>query len=117
MNNTTFTTHEQVVEYIWSIDKSQTNHVFHINSALYKQYSVYSNKHIPDYVTFCREYNLSLGYELHTNRHPVILNYYNSDSEYEEEDGDDTTTGETDDIEDDTAPLLKDSEYDYCLDM
>ena len=101
MNNITFTTHDDVVEYIWSIDKTMLNHIFHISTSLYKQYSKYSKKSIPELVTFCKEYHLSLGYVLYENRHPVTMNYYNSDSEIESED---------DEICDhvDNTPLLSD---------
>ena len=108
MENTTFTTHKQVVEYIWSIDKTLQNHIFYINTDLYRKYSSHSNG-IPELIKFCKDYNLSLGYVLHKNRHPVKMNYYNPDSDDEYIDLEDDFEYIEDDfeyIDDDTTPLL-----------
>ena len=105
MTDTTFTTHEEVIEYIWSIDKTMQNHIFYIDSTLHRQYSRYSKKSKPEFVKFCTEYNLSLGYVLHENKHPVIMNYYDANSDIESDEccegdeGGDTNIG-------DNVPLL-----------
>lgn len=98
MSNNTFTTHEEVIDYIWSIDKNIQNHTFYINTKLYR---LYANRELPQFVKFCSDYNLSVGYTLHTNRHPVIMNYYNPDSERESDYDDES------DDESDTAPLIR----------
>ena len=101
MNNDTvqvYTKHEDVVEYLWSIDRSILNHIFYIDSNLYKKYSKYSKNKNPEMIQFCKDYNLSLGYVLHKNKHPVTINYYSSESESESDIEEDSDC--------DTRPLL-----------
>ena len=100
-SKTTFTKHEDVVQYIWSIDRAMLNHIFYIDTQLYRKYSRYSKNSVPELVKFCDDYNLSLGYVLHENKHPVTMNYYNSASDCE-----DSSDDEFENIDEDLVPLL-----------
>lgn len=101
-----FTTHKEVVEHVWSLprdfaNRDNRNIIFYIDTKLYKKYSEYSKTSNPEMVKFCIDFNLSLGYVLHKNKHPVTMNYYNSDSELESE-----SESEDNENESDITPLL-----------
>ncbi len=105
-SRTTYKNHLDVCNYLLRIDPTLENHVFYVSTSLYKKYTQED-----DMKKFCEENNLSVGCELHTDSHPVTMNYYDPlddpifwVSATQDEDG--TITDVKVGLYDETRPLL-----------
>ena len=69
---------DELVNHIWSVNRNENNLKFYVNTYIYRQLT-----RCPTYMKLCIDFNLSVGYRLHSNVHPITMNYYNPDSDNE----------------------------------